>query len=65
MQKAILEIEVICNDPEIKQVDEVFFEINQSHISFQNMINQISLKEICEEGLSSISKQGSVSFENQ
>ena len=49
----------------MKQVDEKFVEINQSHISFQNMFNQISLKEICEEGLISISKQGSVSFENQ
>ena len=29
------------------------------------MFNQISLIEICEEGLISISKQGSVSFENQ
>ena len=65
LQEAILEIEVIRKGPEIKQVDEVFVEINQSHISFQNMFNQISLKEICEEGLISISKQGSVSFENQ
>ena len=44
LQVAILEIYVIHNDPEIKQVDEVFVEINQSHISFQNMFNQISLK---------------------
>ena len=29
------------------------------------MFNQISLKKICEEGVNSISKQGSVSFENQ
>ena len=65
LQEAILEIEVIRKGPEIKQVDEVFVEINQSHISFQNMFNQISLKEICEEGLISISKQGSISFENQ
>ena len=62
LQEAILEIEVILNDPEIKQVD---VKINQSHISFRNIFNQISLKEICEEGLNSISKKGSISFENQ
>ena len=64
-RKQFKKIEVIHNDPEIKQVDEVFVEINQSHISFQNIFNQISLKEICEEGVNSISIQGSVSFENQ
>ena len=65
LQEAVLEIEVIRKGPEINQVDEVFVEINQSHNSFQNMFNQISLKEICEEELISISKQDSTSFENQ
>ena len=65
LQEAVLGIEVICKGPEIKQVDEVFVGINQGHISFKNMFIQISLKDICEEGLISISKQGSISFENQ